>query len=772
MGGIHMFIQPVYNILLLPDVTYYFKKDYFAERADELKPDTDLLFVLLKNETEGDRLQAEDFYSVGLSARVESISEEDVIQIRTTDRVEVLSPAIEDGAVRAAFAVRPSVNDLSAGEQQQIFSKVRADLLRFVQGYQWGLWARGFILQRKNIYDLVSSLSEYLNLSVQEKYDILAEDSVKARYSLIEKAVNEFMEVAKVSVEAQAAQKDGQEQLYREAALKKQIDYLQKELDDMHPENISDVRKFEKKISESGMNKEARREAEKVLNRMRQEGKESHEYGLLYDYLDFVTSLSWKAPALTPIDLQRAEKILDEDHYGLKKVKQRIIQQLAVMALNQKQYGSILLFVGAPGTGKTSIGQSIARALGREYIRISLGGIRDEAEIRGHRRTYIGAMPGRIMEAMKRSGSSNPVMVLDEVDKLTKDYGGDPASALLEVLDPEQNSTFTDHYMNVPYDLSNVLFVCTANSTDTIPEPLLNRMEVISFPGYTAVEKFHIAKKHLIPKAMDTMGIKKKMLKITDGALREIIDEYTMESGVRDLKKSIETLCRTAAVELVKNSSRQNDSAGGTAADITISVTKGNLTEYLGRKQLRSEQKLSSRIPGVVTGLAWTRAGGAILFIETKLTKGKGQLLITGQLGDVMKESVQIALTLVRSLYPKESRILEDHDLHIHVPAGAVPKDGPSAGITLTTALASLITGKAVDTDCAMTGEVSLRGGVMPIGGLPEKLMAAQRAGIKKVYIPIDNTEDLEDVADEVKDKLKIIPVKKVSDVLKDQALM
>lgn len=771
-GGIHMFIQPVYNILLLPDVTYYFKKDYFAERADELKPDTDLLFVLLKNETEGDRLQAEDFYSVGLSARVESISEEDVIQIRTTDRVEVLSPAIEDGAVRAAFAVRPSVNDLSAGEQQQIFSKVRADLLRFVQGYQWGLWARGFILQRKNIYDLVSSLSEYLNLSVQEKYDILAEDSVKARYSLIEKAVNEFMEVAKVSVEAQAAQKDGQEQLYREAALKKQIDYLQKELDDMHPENISDVRKFEKKISESGMNKEARREAEKVLNRMRQEGKESHEYGLLYDYLDFVTSLSWKAPALTPIDLQRAEKILDEDHYGLKKVKQRIIQQLAVMALNQKQYGSILLFVGAPGTGKTSIGQSIARALGREYVRISLGGIRDEAEIRGHRRTYIGAMPGRIMEAMKRSGSSNPVMVLDEVDKLAKDYGGDPASALLEVLDPEQNSTFTDHYMNVPYDLSNVLFVCTANSTDTIPEPLLNRMEVISFPGYTAVEKFHIAKKHLIPKAMDTMGIKKKMLKITDGALREIIDEYTMESGVRDLKKSIETLCRTAAVELVKNSSRQNDSADGTAADITISVTKGNLTEYLGRKQLRSEQKLSSRIPGVVTGLAWTRAGGAILFIETKLTKGKGQLLITGQLGDVMKESVQIALTLVRSLYPKESRILEDHDLHIHVPAGAVPKDGPSAGITLTTALASLITGKAVDTDCAMTGEVSLRGGVMPIGGLPEKLMAAQRAGIKKVYIPIDNTEDLEDVADEVKDKLKIIPVKKVSDVLKDQALM
>ena len=760
-----MFIQPVYNILLLPDVTYYFKKDFFAGRADELKPGTQILFTLLRTDTEENGLQAEDFYPIGLSARVESVSDEDVIQIRTIDRVEIISPVIEDGEVRAAFAVRPSVGDLSEKEQQKIFADVRTSLLRFVQNYQWGIWARGFILQRKSIYDLVSSLSEYLNLSVDEKYAILAEDSVRARYALIEKAVNEFMEVAKGSAEAQEAQQDGQEQLYREAALKKQIDYLQKELDDMHPENISDVRKFEKKIAESGMNKEARREAEKVLNRMRQEGKESHEYGLLYDYLDFVTSLSWKAPEFAPIDLARAENILDEDHYGLKKVKERIIQQLAVMALNKKQYGSILLFVGAPGTGKTSIGQSIARALGREYVRISLGGIRDEAEIRGHRRTYIGAMPGRIMEAMKRSGSSNPVMVLDEVDKLAKDYGGDPASALLEVLDPEQNSTFTDHYMNVPYDLSNVLFVCTANTTDTIPEPLLNRMEVISFPGYTAVEKYHIAKKHLIPKAMEAMGIKKNMLGITDGALRRIIDEYTMEAGVRDLKKSIETLCRTAAVELVRGSAAED-------AETRISVTKSNLSDYLGRKQIRTERRLSSGTPGVVTGLAWTRAGGAILFIETKLTKGKGKLLITGQLGDVMKESVQIALTLVRSLYPKESRALEDHDLHVHVPAGAVPKDGPSAGITLTTALASLVTGRSVDTCCAMTGEVSLRGGVMPIGGLPEKLMAAQRSGIKKVYIPYDNIEDLDDVAEEVKEKLDIVPVKKVTDVLKDQALM
>ena len=691
---------------------------------------------------------------------MENISDEDTVQVRTLHRVSLTGLTIEENQISASVSLRPDVEDMPEAQQKEEFSRLRSSLLKFVQGYQWGIWARGFILQRKTISDLASALSDYLNLTAEEKYAILASDSVLNRYRLIEKSIHEFMEVAKVAAEAQNAQKDNQEQLYREAALKKQIDYLQKELDEMHPENISDVRKFEKKIAASGMNDEACKEAEKVLNRMRQEGKESHEYGLLYDYLDFVTSLSWKAPKFEPIDLARAEEILDEDHYGLKKVKERIIQQLAVMALNKKQYGSILLFVGAPGTGKTSIGQSIARALGREYVRISLGGIRDEAEIRGHRRTYIGAMPGRIMEGMKRSGASNPVMVLDEVDKLAKDFGGDPASALLEVLDPEQNNTFTDHYMNVPYDLSNVLFVCTANTTDTIPEALLNRMEVISFPGYTAVEKYQIARKHLIPKATAAMGIQKGMLKISDSALHRIIDEYTMESGVRDLKKNIETLCRTAAVQLVKNSAAESVAA-------PVSVTKNNITEYLGRQHLHRERKLTAKTPGVVTGLAWTRAGGEILFIESRLTKGKGRLTITGQLGDVMKESVQIALTLVKALYPKESKVFEDHDLHIHVPAGAVPKDGPSAGITLVTALVSLITGRPADPESAMTGEISLRGGVMPIGGLPEKLLAAQRAGIKRVFIPYDNIEDLEDVAEEVKEKLEIVPVKKINDVLK-----
>ena len=751
-----MVIQPIYNILFLPDVTYHFKKEFFTENASEqLEVGSELLFAFLRNEDDAEELDADHICPVGISARVEAFGDDDSVQIRTLERVDLSDVEVENGQILADASIRAEVDDYTAEEEKAQFLRLRAALLKFVQGYQWGMWARSFILQRKNMYDLGSALSEYLNISPEEKYAIVETDSRRERCTLIEAAINEFMEVAKVSTEAKEAQKDDQEQLYREAAIKKQISYLQKELDELHPENISDTRKFEKQIEESGMNDEARKEAEKVLNRMKQEGKDSHEYGLLYDYLDFMTSLDWKAPQFTPIDLDRAEQILDEDHYGLKKVKERIIQQLAVMALNRKQYGSILLFVGAPGTGKTSIGQSIARALGREYVRISLGGIRDEAEIRGHRRTYIGAMPGRIMEGIKRSGVSNPVIVLDEVDKLAKDYGGDPASALLEVLDPEQNSTFTDHYMNVPYDLSNVLFVCTANSLDTIPEPLLNRMEVINFSGYTAVEKYQIARRHLLPKALDAMGIKKNALKVTDGAIRRIIDEYTMEAGVRDLKKLIDTLCRTAAVQLVKNE--------GT----TLTVTKTNLEKYLGKKQLHHERKLSSPEPGVVTGLAWTRAGGEILFIESKLIPGKGKMIITGQLGDVMKESIQIALSLVKSLYPKESKVLDDHDLHIHVPAGAVPKDGPSAGITLTTALASLLTGKKVSPEYAMTGEVSLRGGVMPIGGLPEKLMAAQRAGITKVLIPADNEQDLDDVADEVKNKLEIVPVKKVTEVLK-----
>ena len=751
-----MITIPVYDMIILPDIVYYFKSDVFQElNIEDARKDEEVLFLMLKEDKMRSEMTADDFYPIGVSGRFQSRDENGVISVRTTERVNVLQVNVTEDEIVASITLREDLEDLSQEEYKKHYSKMRDSLLKFVQGFQWGVMARGYILHWKSMEETVSSLAGYLNLTSEEKYDILAADQTSVRVEFMEKAIYEFIEMTRVGQEAENQQVESHEKVYREDAIKKQIDFLQRQLDEMHPENVSDIRKFENKIKESGMNDTARREAEKILNRMKQEGKDSHEYGMLYDYLDFVTGLSWKKEELSDVDLQEAEEVLDKEHYGLKKVKRRIIQQLAVMALNKKQSGSILLFVGAPGTGKTSIGQSIADALHRKYVRVSLGGVRDEAEIRGHRRTYVGAMPGRIMDGMKRCGASNPVMVLDEVDKLSRDFSGDPASALLEVLDPEQNNNFTDHYMNVPYDLSDVLFVCTANSMDTIPEPLLNRMEVIQFPGYTAVEKFQIARKHLLPKAMKTMGIKAQNLKVTDEAIEKIISDYTMESGVRGLKKQLDTLCRYAAVKLVKGEQK------------SLTVSPRRLQEFLDQKPIHHDNIMEEKQPGVVTGLAWTQAGGEILFIESMFTKGSGKVQVTGQLGDVMKESVQIAITLVKSKYPEKTEMFEENDLHIHVPAGAVPKDGPSAGITLTTAIASLATGKAVSPEYAMTGEVSLRGRVMPIGGLPEKLMAAQRAGISKVLIPAENVDDLDEVADEVKEKLKIIPVKTVDEVLK-----
>ncbi|MGN1183650.1 MAG: endopeptidase La [Oliverpabstia sp.] len=750
-----MIIMPIIDLLVLPEVTFYFKKDMFPGKVLTSENEgEDLLFLMLKTEKDKSLLESADIYPVGASGVIESIDGEGNVRIRVKERVAISDFENHEGELSATASILQEVADIEAEEEKKLFDKLKKDMMRFAQGFQWGMWARGYILHWKNLNEVGCAVAGYFNMTWEEKYAVMETASRRQRCEMIMAAVYEMMEMHKVGEEAESAQKENYESAYRESALKKQIDFLQKQLDEMHPENISDVRRFEKKLEESGMNEEARKEADKVLNRMKQEGKDGHEYGLLYDYLDFVTSLSWKTEEKEPVDLAEAEAILDEDHYGLKKVKERIIQQIAVMMLNKKQTGSILLFVGAPGTGKTSIGQSIARALNRSYVRISLGGIRDEAEIRGHRRTYVGAMPGRIMEGMKRSGTMNPVMVLDEVDKLAKDYGGDPASALLEVLDPEQNHTFTDHYMNVPYDLSNVFFVCTANTTDTIPEPLLNRMEVINFPGYTPIEKMQIARKHLLPGAMSAMGLKAQNLKVTDSALEKIIEDYTAESGVRGLKKQVDTLCRTAAVKLVKGEQK------------SLTVSERKVQEFLGNPTIYHDKVPKTTVPGIVTGLAWTSAGGEVLFVETSLIKGNGDVQVTGQLGDVMKESVQIAITLVKSLYPKETAKMDKQDLHIHVPAGAVPKDGPSAGITMVTALASLVTGKKVRPDIAMTGEVSLRGNVMPIGGLPEKLMAAQRAGVHTVLIPRENVKDLEDVADEVKEKLEIVPVKKITQVL------
>lgn len=781
-----MTLVPIYNRILIPNGRIYILNEQYRTITGHVPEVGERVIILVAKESDSwQELSQDSFYSVGVNGTISEVSANGYCIIRTADRV-TLQSIDGKGAFHAEINISrlPESEELSEEIEKPRVERMKRKLYEFLGTVQWGVMAKSYIQSLETVGEIASALSVWMSNSPEEKYRVLEEDSPVKRMEIMESMVYEYLEMAKLTGEAASAQEDENEKAYRKQAIQRQMEYLQKELDAMDPESVSDVRRFEKKIDEAGMNETAEKEARKVLNRLKQEGQNSPESGMLYDYLDFTTSLCWKKAEPEHIDLDQAEAVLEEDHFGLDKVKHRIIQQIAVMELQEKQTGSILLFMGAPGTGKTSIGRSIAKALKREYVRVSLGGVRDEADIRGHRRTYIGAMAGRIMDGIQKSGVSNPVMVLDEVDKLSSSYNGDPASALLEVLDPEQNNTFTDHYMNAPYDLSDVFFICTANSVDTIPEPLLNRMEVIQFSGYTATEKFEIAQRHLLPKAMEAMGIRQEDLEIPDDVLRAIISDYTAEAGVRGLKKRLDTLCRVAAVKIVKNKGRllpesiPEEDAGkaevpnpeakplATVPEAKVVVRKEDLREYLDMRPMNHEHILQEKKPGIVTGLAWTRAGGEILFIETMFTKGTGKLILTGKLGDVMKESAQIAVSLVKSMYPEQSEFFEKNDIHIHVPEGAVPKDGPSAGITLTTALTSLITGKEVSPEIAMTGEVSLRGVVTPIGGLPEKLMAAERAGIRKVLIPKDNEDDLKDVADEVKDKLTIVPVSTVAEVL------
>ena len=753
-----MIVVPTYNMILSADATLFYPQEQLRRSAggNGITVNEKVILIVAKENKSLSDLQPDDFYPIGVAGSISELNQQGYAVLKTQYRVNLEDVRIyPDHTIKLMTNRRKDIDDLDSASEQEKLAALIKEMRSYAAGLQWAETAEYFINQVDSIGMAACIMSPIIQISNEERYAILAEDSKAKRTELIEKTLYEFMEVDRITKEANSSQQQEYQQRYKEAAIKRQMEHLQKELDDMHPENVTDVQKFAQRIADSGMNETARKEAEKVLNRLKQEGKESVEAGMLYDYLDFVTTLSWKKEEAQRIDLDEARRILDEDHYGLRKVKDRIIQQIAVMNLKKQQSGSILLFAGAPGTGKTSIGKSIARALGRKYVRVSLGGVHDESDIRGHRRTYIGSMPGRIMDGIHKSGVSNPVMVLDEVDKLSASYNGSPASALLEVLDPEQNNTFTDHYMNVPYDLSDVLFICTANSLDTIPQPLLDRMEVIQFTGYTPLEKLRIAKEHLVPKSMEAMGIDKDQMRFEDTALEALISDYTMEAGVRGLRKRIDTLCRILAVKVASQ------------PDEFVVVTPELVQDEMEDRPIHHEEILPEPTPGVVTGLAWTPVGGEILYIETKLIPGKGELIITGQLGDVMKESARIAISLVKDLFPKEAERLQDHDLHIHVPAGAVPKDGPSAGVTLTTALASLLTGKIVDPHIAMTGEVALRGAVTPIGGLPEKLMAAQRAGVTRVFIPQENLHDLKDVAQEVKDKIEINPVSKVTELLK-----
>ena len=601
--------------------------------------------------------------------------------------------------------------------------------------------------------DLVAS---NLRLKIDESQILLELIYPVERIKKVNDLLSREVELSSMQVKIQSDVKDEISKSQRDYFLREQMRAIHRELGESD-DKAQEIEDYKKKIKSARMSKEAEKEALKQLKRMEQMHPDSAEASVVRTYLDWLVDLPWSKSTKDVFDIKRAKKVLNKDHFALDKVKDRILEYLSVRQLNPRMKGPILCFVGPPGVGKTSLGQAIARAMKRKFVRISLGGIRDEAEIRGHRRTYIGSMPGRILHGLKQSGANNPVFMMDEIDKLGSDFRGDPSSALLEALDPEQNSAFSDHYVNLPFDLSKVMFILTANLTDTIPSALLDRMEVIPLTGYTEEEKTIIAQRHLIPRQIMEHGLKAKPISITSGALLQIITEYTSEAGLRNLEREIGTLCRKVARKIAEGD-RGN-----------FRITKNNLHKYLGVPKYFPEMDQESSQVGLSTGLAWTQVGGEVLYVEASLIGGKGELIITGQLGDVMQESARAALSYARanlaSLGVKKN-IFDNMDVHIHVPAGAIPKDGPSAGIAIATALISALTNKPVNKNVAMTGEITLRGRVLPVGGLKEKALGALRAGITTIIIPEKNRRDLAEIPSNVKQKISFVPVKNMDRVL------
>ncbi len=602
--------------------------------------------------------------------------------------------------------------------------------------------------------DLIASI---INAPVEEKQKILDIADAKQRLKELTRMVNHQMEILELGNKIQTKVKDDIDKNQRDYYLRQQLKAIKQELGETE-ENVVETDEYRKKIDAKNLPEEAKKEAERELERLSRMHPSSAEYTVASTYLDWITALPWNEPTIDNLDIKKARNVLDEDHYGLAKAKKRIIEYLAVRKLKPDSKGPILCFVGPPGTGKTSLGHSIARALERKFVRMSLGGVRDEAEIRGHRRTYIGALPGRIIQGLRRAESNNPVFMLDEIDKVGSDFRGDPSSALLEVLDPQQNNTFADHYLDVPFDLSHVMFITTANILDTIPPALLDRLEVIELMGYTQEEKVKIAERYLIPRQLKENGLTAKQLKITTKALNEIISGYTREAGVRNLEREIANICRGVAAQIAEDKI------------ISKNIKIGDIYKYLG--QVRVITDIDARIakPGIAIGLAWTPVGGDLLFIEATAMKGKKGLTLTGQLGDVMKESVSAALSFIRANAKDlgvKPDFFDDLDIHIHVPAGAIPKDGPSAGVTMLTALTSLLTNRKIKKNLAMTGEITLRGAVLPVGGIKEKVLAAYRAGIKTIILPAWNKKDLEDIPANVQKSIKFLFVSDMLEVVK-----
>ena len=760
-------VIPIRNSVLYPGLSLPLRigrsKSIAAIEAAKAGSPKDIwvLAVTQKNEKQEGEATAADLYRVGTLVKVEkmrgSTSEGYQIVVRGGERFEIEEYREEGGFIRASgFTVRDvvDVDEKTADALTSSLKKIAQEVLNYLptDTEQLAKLVEGI----EDPSYLTHLCAGNLDIALGKKQEILEMASLKNRVLTLLELMQDLKNSLKVQGEIREKLGHKLGKFQRDSILREQMKTIKEELGESDSSSSRDD--YHQRIADAKMPPEVEKTANEELKRLEAIGNSSPESHVIRNYIDLLCSMPWNVSAAeNSLDLDEAKKSLDLDHYGLDKIKKRIVQHLAVMKLKKSTRGQILLFVGPPGVGKTSLGQSIAKALGRKFVRGSVGGIRDDAEIRGHRRTYVGAMPGRIIQGIKRSGQNNPVFMLDEIDKLARGYSGDPASALLEVLDPEQNATFLDHYLDVPFDLSKVFFIATANSLESIPGPLLDRMEVIDLSGYTTAEKLHIAKTHLIPKELVENGLTPQQLEISDEALMGLITNYTREAGVRSLQRKIASVLRGSTEKVLAKD-----------AVLPIRVQMTSLEEIIGPERYVHEVAERIVTPGVVTGLAWTPQGGEILFIESSLMPGNGKLILTGQLGDVMKESAQIALSLVRSKIAFELNPYDDKkDLHIHVPAGGIPKDGPSAGITLLTTIASLFSGRSVSPKLAMTGEITLRGAVMPVGGVKEKVIAAHRAGIERIILSKRNKKDLDDVPEEVRAQLKFDFVDTAAEVLK-----
>lgn len=758
-------VMPLFDIVVYPQSRAKFLADKVTGEIllKEMKTSESVHAVGLtvKSGTKPSEITEDSLYRTGNLLRIAYVQPADdggyLVIAKAVQRVEAVSVYRRNGLFYGEFKPVFDIPDLDEDIQAEMMANIKKAIHEISSRFQGSEQFIRPIEKMDSVDQLIGHVMPYMPIKLEEKQDLLETVSVRERYFAFFELLMKQKENINFQMEMAKKVTDKISKSNREAMLREQLKMIQEELNG--EEGASGEEKYRERIESSKMPEEVKKKALSELKKLETGGPHNPESSVIRNYLDLMLDLPWVTEEKKSIDIAEARRVLENNHNGLEKVKERIIQHLAVMKLKHEKQGSILLLTGPPGTGKTSLGKSIADALGRQYVRASLGGVKDEAEIRGHRRTYVGALPGRIIQGMRKAGTKNPVFILDEIDKLSASYSGDPASALLEVLDPEQNSTFSDHYLEVPYDLSDVLFIATANSVANIPWPLLDRMETIEISGYTKNEKLAIAKDHLLPSILEDHGLDADKLQIEDEALKVIIDKYTREAGVRGLKKQLAKTARFVSEKIVSGK-----------VDLPYVVKADMLKEILGKEIIRQEEARKENVPGVVTGLAWTPVGGDILFIEGTFMPGTGKLTLTGQLGDVMKESAQISMSLARSRLANVAKGFDfiASDVHIHVPSGATPKDGPSAGVTLFTALTSLITGKAVDPKLAMTGEITLSGAVMPVGGIKEKVLAAHRAGIKKVILPKENERDLEDVPEEVRNELMFVPVETIEEVLKE----